>query len=58
MHHADGAFFTGTAAEVVGIRSLDGKFFNKPWEHAMGFELASAYKNRVQKKEYKNFELV
>ena len=58
VYDADGAFFTGTAAEVAGIRSLDCKFFKKPWEHTMGYELASAYKNRVQKKEYKNFELV
>ena len=58
VHEADGAFFTGTAVEVAGIRSLDCKFFKKPWEQTIGYELASAYKNRVQKKEYKNFELV
>ena len=58
VYDSDGAFFTGTAAEVAGIRSLDSKFFKKPWEDTMGYELACAYKNRVQKKEYKNFELV
>lgn len=58
VHHADGAFFTGTAAEVAGIQSLDGKKFNLDWEDTMGCELSRAYNNRVQKKEYKNFELV
>ena len=58
VYDADGAFFTGTAAEVAGIKSLDGHVFKLPWRHTMGVELASAYKNRVQKKEYKHFELV
>ncbi len=58
VYDADGAFFTGTAAEVAGIRSLDCKFFKMPWEHTLGYELSRAYQNRVQKKEYKNFELV
>ena len=58
VHQADGAFFTGTAAEVAGIQSLDGKKFNLDWEDTMGCELSRAYNNRVQKKEYKNFELV
>ena len=58
VHQADGAFFTGTAAEVAGIQSLDGKKFNLDWEDTMGCDLSRAYNNRVQKKEYKNFELV
>lgn len=58
VYQADGAFFTGTAAEVAGIQSLDGKKFNLDWEDTMGCELSRAYNNRVQKKEYKNFELV
>ena len=58
VYDADGAFFTGTAAEVAGIKSLDGNKFNLPWEDTLGFELSRAYSNRVQKKEYKNFELV
>jgi branched-chain amino acid aminotransferase len=58
VYDADGAFFTGTAAEVAGIQSLDGHTFGLPWQDTMGFELSRAYNNRVQKKEYKNFELV
>lgn len=58
VYEADGAFFTGTAAEVAGIASLDGKTFNLPWEDTLGAVLSNAYLNRVQKLEYKNFELV
>ena len=58
MYEADGAFFTGTAAEVAGIESLDDNKFLLPWEDTIGYELSRAYQNRVQKKEYKQFELV
>ena len=58
VYKADGAFFTGTAAEVAAIGSLDNHEFNLPWEETIGYELAFAYQNRVQKKEYKRFELV
>lgn len=58
VYDADGAFFTGTAAEVVGIESLDGNSFKLQWEDTLGATLSKAYLNRVQKKEYKNFELV
>lgn len=58
VYKADGAFFTGTAAEVAAIGSLDGNKFNSEWEETIGYELAYAYQNRVQKKEYKHFELV
>lgn len=58
VYEADGAFFTGTAAEVAAIGSLDNHEFKLPWEETIGYELAYAYQNRVQKKEYKRFELV
>ena len=58
VYKADGAFFTGTAAEVAAIGELDNHKFNLPWEETIGYELSFAYKNRVQKKEYKKFELV
>ncbi|MAR67757.1 MAG: branched-chain amino acid aminotransferase [Crocinitomicaceae bacterium] len=58
VYEADGAFFTGTAAEVAAIKSLDGNNFNLSWEETLGSQLSSAYLNRVQKKEYKLFELV
>ncbi len=55
---ADGAFFTGTAAEVAGIGSLDGVSFKMKWEDTMGAELARMYKYRVSSREYKTFDLV
>ncbi|MCW5518810.1 branched-chain amino acid transaminase [Aureitalea sp. L0-47] len=58
VYDADGAFFTGTAAEVAGIESLDGNTFGLQWEETLGAVLSTAYLNRVQKLEYKNFELV
>jgi len=58
VYNADGAFFTGTAAEVAAVKSLDDHQFNLQWEDTMGFDLANAYQNRVRKQEYKQFELV
>jgi len=58
VYEADAAFFTGTAAEVAGINSLDRNKFKLKWEDSIGYDLSKAYKNRVTKREYKNFELV
>ena len=55
---ADGAFFTGTAAEVAGIESLDGVKFTLNWEDTMGNELSRMYKYRASSREYQNFDLV
>lgn len=55
---ADGAFFTGTAAEVTGIKSLDGVQFKLKWEDTMGYDLAAMYKRRVAYNEYQEFALV
>lgn len=55
---ADGAFFTGTATEVVGIESLDKVKFKLNWEDTMGAELAKIYKHKVSSKKYKGFDLV
>jgi len=47
MKQADSAFFTGTAAEVVGLKSLDDYNFPKPWESTLGFKLMHLYKQEV-----------
>lgn len=44
---ADSAFFTGTAAEVVGLKSLDDYYFPKSWEFTLGNKLMQLYKNEV-----------
>jgi len=58
VKNADGAFFTGTAAEVAGIGLLDHVKFQMDWEDTMGSTLARMYRNRVTKRECQQFELV
>ena len=49
VYESDGAFFTGTAAEVAAICSLDKKRFRIPWEDTIGYKLAAAYQEFVKK---------
>ncbi len=58
VHGADGAFFTGTAAEVAGIGALDNISFKFKWENTLGYELAQAYQQRVCKNEYKEYAII
>ncbi|UKJ05972.1 branched-chain-amino-acid transaminase [Solitalea lacus] len=51
----DGAFSTGTAAEVAGIESIDGRGFRKKWEDTIGYEISVKYRKRVTLKEYKGY---
>ena len=48
---ADSAFLCGTAAEVIGVKSLNGKKLSKNWEDSLGKKLQTAYKNLVLEKE-------
>ncbi len=50
---ADTAFYCGTAAEVIGMRSLDDYEFPKPWMETASRKIQEAYKCRVIEKEYK-----
>ncbi len=45
MYGADAAFFCGTAAEVIGLQSLDDKQFTMPWENTVSKLIQDAYKN-------------
>lgn len=45
---ADGAFFTGTAVEVVGIHSIDDKTFKKDYKQSHGAALGKAYTKLVR----------
>jgi len=47
LHAADSAFYCGTAAEVIGIRSLDNTEFPLPWEETLGARIQKAYKKLV-----------
>jgi branched-chain amino acid aminotransferase len=49
---ADGnsAFFCGTAAEVIGIASIDDKVFPLAWDQSLGAKIQQAYKALVVEK--------
>lgn len=47
LKQADSAFFTGTAAEVVGLQSLDEYQFPLNWEQSLGYKLMQLYKQEV-----------
>ena len=53
VHGADSAFFCGTAAEVIGIATLDKIPFTKPWNETQGTKIQKAYKELVIEKNYK-----
>jgi branched-chain amino acid aminotransferase len=56
---ADAAFYCGTAAEVIGIKSLDDYGFPKPWNETLSKRIQDAYKCIIIEKEYKQeLELV
>lgn len=47
LKNAAACFFTGTAAEVVGLKSLDAYEFPMKWEESLGFKLMKLYKDEV-----------
>ena len=47
LKNADACFFTGTAAEVVGLESLDDYQFPLDWEKSYGYQLMKLYKDEV-----------
>jgi branched-chain amino acid aminotransferase len=47
---ADGAFLCGTAAEIIGLQSLENIKFKKDWNDTLGKKLQIAYKNLVLEK--------
>lgn len=51
LKDADSAFFCGTAAEVVGIASLNDHPFRSKWEDSMGYTIQFKYKKMVMHNE-------
>lgn len=47
VRQAESAFYCGTAAEVIGIGSLDETVFPKPWSESIGAIIQKAYKDLV-----------
>ncbi|MCB0493356.1 MAG: branched-chain amino acid transaminase [Cyclobacteriaceae bacterium] len=52
LFEADSAFFCGTAAEVIGIDSIEGQQFSKPWKESLGATIQEAYRCLVLDKSY------
>ena len=53
LHDADSAFFCGTAAEIIGIGSLDKIPFKKDWPNSIGIKIQKEYKELVTQKSKK-----
>jgi branched-chain amino acid aminotransferase len=47
IYGADAAFFCGTAAEVIGIESIDNQPFAKNWNDTISRQIQVLYKNLV-----------
>lgn len=52
LFEAESAFFCGTAAEVIGIESIEGQPLSKPWKKSFGAIIQEAYKSIVMDKSY------
>jgi branched-chain amino acid aminotransferase len=48
MYGADAAFYCGTAAEVIGLQSLDDQAFTKPWADTQSRLIQIAYQNLIR----------
>lgn len=55
LKQADSAFFCGTAAEIIGIKSVDETTFPLKWTESLGATLQRAYKSLVLEKQ--NYEV-
>lgn len=53
---ATSAFFCGTAAEIIGIGTIDDKIFETDWKDTLGATIQRTYKNLVLEKE--NYEVI
>lgn len=53
LQKADSAFYCGTAAEVVGLQSVNEKTFAKPFDESLSKLVQEAYKLRVLEKDHK-----
>jgi len=47
LKEADGAFLCGTAAEIVGIESVDNQSLKSPWDLSIGKIIQTAYRMEV-----------
>ncbi len=52
LEFADAAFFTGTAAEVAGIKRIDNYKMKMVWEDSLSYEISCKYQQMVRDQEY------
>ena len=52
LQTADGAFMCGTAAEIIGLKSLEHQPFGKNWKDTFGKKIQTMYKNLVLEQQY------
>lgn len=52
MEGMDSAFMCGTAAEIIGVQSIDARPMQKKWKESLGSTLQEVYKNIVLEKSY------
>jgi len=52
LQSADGAFMCGTAAEIIGLKSIEHQPFAKEWKDTFGKKLQTSYKNLVLEQQY------
>ena len=57
LKNIDTAFFCGTAAEIIGIKSVDNNEFPLKWENSISSLIQRKYKMRVSKNEFQNVYL-
>lgn len=48
LQSADSAFYCGTAAEIIGIESVDERKFSKKWNNSLGKKLQDEYSKLVR----------
>ena len=58
IHEADSAFLTGTATEIVGVKSIEGIKMKSKWEDSMGHVLAAVYQHRIKRDEHEGLTIV
>lgn len=56
LKNADSAFFCGTAAEIIGIHTIDDVVYRQKWNDSIGATIQRAYKNLVLEKV--NYEVI
>lgn len=58
IHEADSAFLTGTATEVVSIKSIEGIKMKLSWLDSIGSQLAAIYQHRIRNDDYQSMTIV